>query len=91
LYSVNPLDRDALVEACQVTSSRLVIAEDHYPEGGIGGAVLEALADASVPALRVAHLAVDGLPGSGTPAELLDAARISARHIVAAALRLARQ
>jgi transketolase len=91
LYSVKPLDRDALVEACQVTGSRLVIAEDHYPAGGIGGAVLEALADAGVPALQVVHLAVGDLPGSGTPAELLDAAGISARHIAAAARRLAGQ
>ena len=91
LYSVKPLDRDTIVEACHVTGSRLVIVEDHYPEGGIGGAVLEALADAGVPALRVAHLAVSTLPGSGTPAELLDTAGISARHIVAAALRLGEQ
>jgi transketolase len=89
LYSIKPLDRDTLVAACEHTDGRLVIAADHYREGGIGGAVLEALADASVPALRVAHLAVSTLPGSGTPAELLDAAGISARHIVAAALRLA--
>lgn len=91
LYSIKPLDRQALVEACHVTGSRLVIAEDHYPAGGIGGAVLEALADAGVPALRVAHLAVSGLPGSGTPAELLESAGISARHIVAAAQRLVDQ
>ena len=89
-YSVKPIDRDALVEACRVTDSRLVVAEDHYPEGGIGSAVLEALADASVPPLRVAHLAVRGLPTSGTPAELLDVAGISSRHIVAAARRLVR-
>ncbi len=89
LYSVKPLDRAALVEACHVTGSRLVIVEDHYPAGGIGGAVLEALADAGVPALHVAHLAVGGLPGSGAPPELLDAAGISARHIVVAARRLA--
>ncbi len=88
LYSIKPLDRSALIEACQVTGSRLVIAEDHYPAGGIGGAVLEALADAGVPALRVAHLAVSGLPGSGTPGELLDAAGISAHHIVSAARKL---
>jgi transketolase len=88
LYSVKPLDRDALVDACEVTGSRLVIVEDHYRAGGIGGAVVEALADADVPALQVAHLAVDDLPGSGTPAELLDAAGISARHIVVAARRL---
>ena len=89
LYSIKPLDVDALVEACRVTGSRLVIVEDHYPAGGLGGAVLEALADAGVPALNVAHLAVGNLPGSGTPAELLDAAGISARHIVAAARLLA--
>ena len=89
-YSVKPIDRDALVEACRVTDSRLVVAEDHYPEGGIGSAVLEALADASVPPLQVAHLAVRGLPTSGTPAELLDVAGISSRHIVAAARRLVR-
>lgn len=89
VYSVKPIDRSALVEACQVTGSRLVIAEDHYPEGGVGSAVLEALTDASVPPLQVAHLAVQGLPGSGKPAELLDAAGISARHIAGAARRLA--
>ena len=89
LYSIKPLDRDALMDACRVTGSRLVIVEDHYPAGGLGGAVLEALADAGVPALNVAHLAVGNLPGSGTPAELLDAAGISARHIVAAARLLA--
>ena len=88
LYSIKPLDRHTLVEACRATGSRLVIVEDHYPAGGIGGAVLEALADSGVPALHVAHLAVSGLPGSGTPAELLDAAGISTRHIVAAAQRL---
>jgi transketolase len=87
-YSVKPIDRDALVEACRVTDSRLVVAEDHYPQGGLASAVLEALADASVPALRVAHLAVRGLPTSGTPAQLLDAAGISAAHIVEAARRL---
>ncbi len=89
LYSIKPLDRDALIEACQVTGSRLVIVEDHYPAGGIGSAVLETLADADVPPLHVTQLAVNDLPGSATPAESLDAAGISAPHIVAAARRLA--
>lgn len=87
-YSVKPIDRAALIQACQVTGSRLVVVEDHYPEGGLGSAVLEALANASVPALHLVHLAVQGLPTSGTPAQLLDAAGISARHISAAARRL---
>jgi transketolase len=38
--------------------------------------------------LVVAHLAVRELPGSGTSAELLDAAGISAEHIAAAARQL---
>ncbi len=88
VYSVKPIDRTALMEACQVTESHLVVVEDHYPQGGIGSAVLEALADAPVPPLKVAHLAVSGLPTSGTPAELLDAAGISSSHIVDAARRL---
>ena len=62
--------------------------EDHYPQGGMGAAVMEALAAAPVSPPRVAHLAVQGLPTSGTTAELLDAAGISARHIVDAARKL---
>jgi transketolase len=89
LYSIKPLDVDTLLDAYAATDGRLVIAEDHYPEGGIGEAVLSALAEAGVPRLEVAHLAVRGLPTSGTTPELLDAAGISARHIVEAARELA--
>ena len=74
-----------LKDAARVTKGRFVIVEDHYPEGGLAAAVLEALAD-SPP--RVAHLAVRDLPGSGKPEELMNAAGISARHIVAAATKL---
>jgi transketolase len=84
LYSVKPVDTQALLDAAAATSDRLVVVEDHYPQGGLGGAVLEALSDAGHPA-RIHHLAVRSLPGSGTPAELMDAAGISANHIVQAA------
>lgn len=89
LYSVKPVDSKTLRAACRATQGRLVVAEDHYPQGGLGAAVMEALAmEASPP--RVAHCAVRGLPGSGKPEELMEAAGISARHIVAAARRLLR-
>jgi transketolase len=84
LYSVKPIDIQTLLEAAAATGDRLVVVEDHYPEGGLGGAVLEAFNDAGHP-VQIAHLAVRGLPGSGTPAELLDAAGISADHVVEAA------
>jgi transketolase len=84
LYSVKPIDIQTLLQAAAATGDRLVVAEDHYPQGGIGGAVLEAFSDAGHP-VRIRHLAVRGLPGSGTPAELMNAAGISASHIVQAA------
>ncbi|WP_239330277.1 transketolase [Frankia sp. CiP3] len=89
LYSIKPVDEAALVAAAQATDGRFVVVEDHYPEGGLGSAVLETLAAADVP-VRLRHLAVRELPGSGTPTELLDAAGISASHIAAAARALLR-
>jgi transketolase len=89
LYSLKPIDAQTLLAAADATSGRLVVAEDHYPEGGIGSAVLEALNDAGHP-VRVSHLAVRGLPGSGTSAELMEAAGISAGQIARAARELLR-
>jgi transketolase len=87
LYSVKPVDVKTLREAVRATKGRLVIVEDHYPEGGLGAAVMEALAADGIPT-KIAHLAVKGLPTSGKPDELMNAAGISARHIVAAATKL---
>ena len=86
LYSVKPVDIKTLREAAKVTKGRFVIVEDHYPEGGLGAAVLEAFAFEGAP--RVAHLAVRDLPTSGKPEELLNAAGISSKHIIAAATKL---
>jgi transketolase len=90
LYSVKPVDVDALTDAAAITNGRLVIAEDHHPEGGLGSAVVDALTGAGRVDLTVRHLAVRDLPGSGTSEQLLDAAGISADHIAAAARSLLR-
>jgi transketolase len=87
LYSVKPIDTQTLLEAAAATGDRLVVVEDHYPEGGIGSAVLDAFNDAGHP-VGISHLAVRGLPGSGTPAELMEAAGISAGRIEQAAREL---
>jgi transketolase len=87
LYSVKPVDTETLLAAASATGDRIVVAEDHYPEGGIGSAVLEAFSDAGHP-IAIAHLAVRGLPGSGTPEELMQAAGISTENIVTAARAL---
>jgi len=49
--------------------------------------VLEALA--ADPPIRLVHLAVKGLPESGKPEELMNAAGISTKSILAAATKLA--
>src|SRR5262249_37919128 len=80
LYSVAPVDKDALVRAGRATRC-VITVEDHYASGGIGDAVAEAVADAG---LTVHRLAVREIPRSGKPEELLDRLGISARHIVEA-------
>ncbi|MGE3272115.1 MAG: transketolase [Chloroflexota bacterium] len=86
-YSVKPIDVTTLSQAASETRG-IVVVEDHWPEGGLGSAVLEGLASTGRSLPKVAVLGVSKLPGSGTPAELLDACGISARHIVAAAKAL---
>jgi transketolase len=88
-YSVKPIDVEGISAAVNATGRRVVVVEDHWPEGGIGDAVLAALAEAGVQDLSFTHLAVSGMPTSGKPAELLDAAGISASHIVDAVNQLA--
>ena len=88
LYSVKPIDTETLLTAAAVTNGRLVVAEDHHPEGGLGSAVTQALLDAGPQTLQVTHLAVRDMPGSGTGGELMAAAGIDAKHIEAAARNL---
>ena len=87
LYSVKPIDAATLNAAAEATQGRIVTVEDHWPEGGLGEAVLAAFADAEERP-RVEILAVRELPGSGKPAELLAAAGIDASHIADAARQL---
>jgi len=87
-YSVKPIDAQTLLEGARATGGRVVVVEDHWIEGGLGDAVLEALADAGLPSLRVTKLAVTKLPGSGKPEELMAAAGIDAQHIAEAARAL---
>ncbi|MFH1022992.1 MAG: transketolase [Planctomycetota bacterium] len=81
-YSVKPMDREGLLKAARETGGRLLTVEDHYPEGGLGDAVLGALATEGV---RVFKMAVPDLPRSGKPDELLRAFGIDRTHIAAKA------
>lgn len=89
LYCVKPIDGKAIAEQITATAGRLITVEDHWPEGGIGEAVLSALAQAGVAPSKSRLIAVRDMPHSGKPDELVDAFGISARHIVEAVRAIA--
>ncbi len=96
-YSVKPIDARTLHQAARDTKGNLVVVEDHWLEGGLGAAVLDVFAGTnSSPSydetpLRLIKLAVSEMPGSGTPEELLHAAKIDADAIVEAVKSQVRQ
>lgn len=69
LYSLKPIDTAALLAAARATGNTLLTVEDHYAEGGLGAAVLEAVGDAGI---IVHRLAVPEIPRSGAPRKLLE-------------------
>jgi transketolase len=85
-YSIKPIDVETLSRAARETQA-LITVEDHWPEGGLGDAVLDALA-AQPRRPPIIKLAVRDMPTSGTPAELLHAAGIDAEAITTAARHL---
>jgi transketolase len=81
LFSVRPIDAEELVASARETGGIVIIVEDHYRHGGIGDAVLSVLAHERINARK---LAVNEIPRSGKPKELIDMFGISARHIAEA-------
>ena len=90
-YSVKPIDEETIIAAVEEARGRIVVVEDHWPEGGLGDAVLDVFAQRDGPLPEVVKLAVQSMPGSGTPDELLEEAGISAHHIMQAVKVLAHQ
>ena len=85
LYSVAPVDRATLIESARATAGNILTVQDHYAHGGIGDAVLSALASEPV---RVHKLAVREIPHSGKPEELIDHYGIGTRSIVETAKQI---
>ena len=89
LYCVKPIEGKAIAESIRATGGKLVTVEDHWPEGGLGEAVVSALAEIGVSPSRYRRLAVNGMPHSGKPDELLNAFGISGRNIANAVREIA--
>jgi transketolase len=80
-YSVQPIDTATLTAAAKATKGVVITVEDHYPAGGLGDAVADAIAPAG---FTVKRLAVRELPRSGQPQELIEHYGLSAKSIVQA-------
>lgn len=85
LYSIVPIDRTTLLDSARATQGRILTVEDHYAHGGLGDAVLGAVATEGI---KVHKLAVRAIPHSGKPDELVDHFGIGARSIVEAAQQI---
>src|SRR5258706_193105 len=83
-YSVKPLDAKGIAKAVRETGGRVVVVEDHWPEGGLGEAVVSGLGSLCVKDVPLRPLSVRDMSTSGKPTELLEAAGLAARDIAAA-------
>ncbi|KAG6446176.1 hypothetical protein O3G_MSEX004293 [Manduca sexta] len=85
-FTIKPLDEAAVREHARAVDGRVVVVEDHYQAGGLGEAVLSALALER--GAVVSHLCVRAVPRSGPPADLVRHYGLSADHVLRAAKQL---
>lgn len=85
-FTVKPLDEAAIQQHAKAVGGRVLVVEDHYQAGGLGEAVMSALALQRD--VVVKHICVREVPRSGPPTVLLDRFGISAAHVHAAAVEL---
>lgn len=84
VHTIKPLDTTAVVAAASETGA-IVTAEEHSVIGGLGGAVLEALAETPVPVVRVG--VADRFAETGPYMPLLERMGLGVGAIAAAARR----
>lgn len=80
LFTIKPIDKQGIIKHATEVGGRILVIEDHYPEGGIGEAVISAVAEETN--ICVKHIAVREVPRSGKTADLLDYYGLNAKHIV---------
>jgi transketolase len=69
IFSLKPLDNAGLIENIAQCSGKVVVAEEHYPEGGL----YEAVCGAALGSIKmIRHLCVHRVPGSAKPQEQLE-------------------
>lgn len=85
-FTIKPIDAALLNESASATGGKVITVEDHYPEGGLGDAVADALGHRA--GVVIQRLAVRKIPGSGPGSVLMDEHGISARSIIEAVKKM---
>jgi len=79
-FTIKPIDAEAIIRHAKECGGRIITVEDHYPEGGLGEAVMNAVALERN--IIVKQLAVREVPRSGPPDVLIKKFGIGADAIV---------
>lgn len=79
LYCVKPLNPQKIYDEIKKSGNKVIVVEDHYPQGGIGEALSRKLNEYG---LRIKCLAVNKMPCSGKSDELMKYVGIDAEAIV---------
>ena len=79
IFSLKPLDEEGLKKNIEEVGGRVIVMEEHYPEGGIRDAVCGTLY-ASIK--QLAHLCCRQVPGSAKPVEQLEMYGVSCSTVV---------
>jgi len=82
VFTVKPLDWQTILANVRETANRVLVVEDHYPEGGICDAVANALlTHAPCEKFHFLQLNVKSLPMSGKSEEFMERLEIDAKAI----------
>jgi len=78
LFCIKPIDSETIGEAVKGTNNKLLVVEEHFPEGGLFEAVCSGV---SKYGFQIHNISVDKLPRSGKPNELLEMYNLTAPKI----------
>ncbi|MBI2139758.1 transketolase [Candidatus Woesearchaeota archaeon] len=79
LFCIKPFNGKKFIDFARKHGNKVIAAEDHYPEGGIGEMLAGALVNSGV---DIVSLAVRKVPKSGMPAQLLEFEGIDAKAFI---------
>merc|ERR1712002_713876 len=79
-FTIKPIDKEGILKNAAECNGKIIVVEDHYSEGGIGDAVLDAVAETRN--ILVRKMCVKEVPRSGPPMVLLEKFGIGTECIV---------